>query len=326
MKRKYKFVWIDDTPQRERSAKNMSAALTVDIDFRGLKGKDVNNELQKLMDGEEPDLILMDHSLDQAEFKAIRSGSSAAAIIRETWPSCPIVSITGTDISDMDSRHRSAYESVFQFSNISKRYSKILSIAEGFYILKNSPPRSTNDLLAYLKTPSDDYEKMSKILPQELKDNFEDRSLSTEFFRWCDAILFKRPGFLYDRQWTATFLGLSDTGFKKVENLFDSAKYNGVFSDISSERWWKTDLLYILGNKSSRIGLPWELGKELVGDKKNLLSKCHVSQEIHPETVGATDTTNDAEWHPMKLKYTEPHPNFEDMLFFEELRIMKPAE
>jgi CheY-like chemotaxis protein len=333
MSNKLKFIWIDDTPQREKSAQNIGDALSVEVDFHGLKSKNVNEELQKILTGQEPNLILMDHSLDQTDYKAIRSGSSAAAIIREKWQACPIVSVTGTDISDMDTRHRSAYEAIFQFSSISKSYSKIMAIAEGFKTLKQKSPaleqkpqEAIKIILNHLKVPEDDRSKMIKILPSELKDNFQDKSLLLEIYRWCESTLFKRPGFLYNRLWVSTLLGLNSAGFKKVEDKFEAAKYKGIFANDSDERWWKSEVLSILGEETGKVGLPWKIGRALVNVKKNHFTKCHVSEEEFPETVAAVDTTNGAEWHPMKLKYTDPHPLFEDMLFFEELRIMKAAD
>jgi CheY-like chemotaxis protein len=325
MSNKLKFIWIDDTPQREKSAQNMGEALKTEVDFHGLKNKNVNEELQSILNGQEPDLILMDHSLDQADYRAIRSGSSAAAIIREKWQSCPIVSVTGTDIVDMDTRHKSAYEAIFQFSSISKNYSKIVAIAKGFKSLKQSPPKTIDDILNHFNVPDDERSKMAKIFPHELKDNFQDKSLLLEMYRWCESTLFKRPGFLYDRLWVSTLLGLNSAGFKQVEAKFAAAKYKGVFANDSDERWWKSEVLSILGEATGEVGLPWKIGRALVKNKKAHFSKCYVSEEEFPETVAAVDTTNDAEWHPMKLKYTDPHPLFEDMLFFEELRIMKAA-
>ena len=326
MSKALKFTWIDDTPQREKSAKNMSEALNVEIDFRGLKNKNVNEELQDILTGQEPDLILMDHSLDQADYKAIRSGSSAAAIIREKWQSCPIVSVTGTDIVDMDSRHKSAYEAIFQFTSISKNYDKIISIAKSFKALKQNNPKSVSEIFDLLLVPEGDRNKMAKILPQELKDNFSDKSLLLEIYRWCESVLFNRPGFLYDRLWVSTMLGLNTTGFKQVESKFASAKYQGVFANDSNERWWKSEVLSILGAETTEVGLPWAIGRALVEHKKSYFSKCYIKAEDYPETVAAVDTTSSAEWHPMQLKYTKPHPHYENMLFFEELRMMTPAD
>jgi hypothetical protein len=182
-------------------------------------------------------------------------------------------------------------------------------------------------VLDRLGVPESDRDRFVKILPHELKDKFNDGSYPVELFRWINSLLFERPGFLYNRLWTSTLLGLSDSGFQNVEAKFESAKYQGAFVMTGEERWWKSQVLSILGEETGKYGLPWEIGRSLVdGHIESFFSKCHSSQEFYPETVAAVDDRDDAEWHPMKLKYTSPHPHFEDMLFFEELRMMKPAE
>jgi CheY-like chemotaxis protein len=325
MSSKLRFIWIDDTPNRKIEAENMEEELKAEVQFEGLEKKDVIKELARITKEPEPDLILMDHSLSSALDNPIRTGSSAAAIIRDAWPSCPIVSITGTDIKDMDAIHRSAYEAIFSISNISKNYQRIVAIAQGFRTLKQSLPQSTQDILDLMAVPEADRGRLVKILPHELKDNFPDRSFLIELYRWCDSTLFQRPGFLYDRLWTSTLLGLSEEGFLKVEAKFEAARYKGVFATDSDDRWWKSQVLMILGEETKQYGLPWKIGRLLVGENETtLFSKCYASGADSPETVAALDETDDSDYRPMRLKCTDPHPHYEDMLFFDEMRIMRP--
>lgn len=326
MSEKLKFIWFDDFPQRKRSANNMAEELNIEVDFISLKSKKVDDILMEVLQNEEPDLILMDHSLYKAQVETVHKGSTAAAVLREKWHNCPIVSVTEVEKAEMDSFQRSAYDAIFQFSKISKNYSTILSIAHGFRTLKANYPESIPEIFDLLDVPEDDKNKMKKILPNEIKENLQDKNLLLEIYRWFQTILFKRAGFLYDRTWVCTLLGLSSSGFKQVEEKFDQAKYKGVFKDDANERWWKSKVLKILGKEVKDTGLPWKIGRALVDDQKRYYSRCYSSGEDFPETVAAVDETSTTEWHPMKLKYTEPHPSFEDMLFFEELRIMKPAE
>ena len=147
-----------------------------------------------------------------------------------------------------------------------------------------------------------------------------------QIFFLCFKTLFARPGFLYNRLWAQTILGLNEHGFKKVEDKFVEAKFNGIFSDDSNPRWWKSRLIEILGELTEGNTSPWILGKQLVDENEQLLSKCHVSGENYPETVAAEDETETTNWYPMRLKYTDSYSLYENMLFFEELRIMSPAE
>ena len=327
MSERLKFIWIDDTKERKASADNLQTSLGVDVEFVELENKEVNNELDRLLsESEIPDLILMDHSFTQAQTRSIKTGSSASAIIRENWQSCPIISVTATAQSDMDITHQLAYEAVFRFEEISSHYQAILSIAQGFKKLRDNQPTSVEDVLSQLDAPENDHGKLKKVLPQELKSNFEDVIQFRELFKWCKNTLFKQPGFLYDKKWVCTLLGLSETGFEQVEAKFETAVYNGVFSSFTEKRWWKAKVLSVLGSETDTLGQPWVIGRGLVNEQEDNYSKCYSSQESFPETVAATDATPDADWYPMKLKHTVIHPDYESLLFFEEIRMMKPAE
>ena len=126
--------------------------------------------------------------------------------------------------------------------------------------------------------------------------------------------------------WTATLLGIKVTSFHKVEDLFKKAKYEGVFTDESNPKWWKSALLEILSNKIPKSGLPWEKGRELTSITRRDYSVCSVSGEEFPETVGFMDETPDSEEAPMKIKYSIPHVKFDNLLYFDEIRMMKSPE
>ena len=136
-----------------------------------------------------------------------------------------------------------------------------------------------------------------------------------------------KPGFLYDRLWTATLLGIKEESFPKVESIFSGAKYSGIFADKGNERWWQSKLREILFLKfpESKEIYPWKLGRQLPGIDETDYSKCHASGEDFPETVAFTDEAAKKRV-PMRLRYTVPHPGFEKSLFFEEIRMMKGAE
>jgi len=326
MTNKLNFVWIDDDPDRKNKADNLEDALGVSVKFTSIKGSSVDETIENLLNDTEPDLILLDHSLDQAISKTIKTGSTAATIIHEKWPTCPIISITGIDSHDISIINRSAYEAMFPVNRISEHYVTIKSIAIGFNILKGIQSRDLSSILDFINVPEEDRESVSNILPAELKgQNLTDQALFLEIFRWVKNILLSRPGFLYNELWTSTYLGLNEEGFNSVKEMFDDALYKGVFSDPSNPRWWKSRLLEILGENIDQFGLPWQIGRQLKPDRSELYSKCYVSEEPYPEVVAAVDETPNTEYHPMKLKYTETHSMNEDLLFFEDLRIMKPA-
>lgn len=326
MRKPINFVWFDDSPEREATAKSLAKAIKAEYRFVNVKDGDLDNIINKyLSESIEPDLIIMDHFLDNTSSKTFRKGSTAATFIHEVFTECPIISVTAVDIKkDVDTRQKSAYEDMYPDNEISAHYKTIESIALGFRKLKRKRPESIDDIVKYFDCPEEDIERFCKILPIEIKEkeNLKDKSLLIEMNRWFRHTLIERPGFLYDRIWAATYLGLTPKGFDTVSEQFKNARYKGVFADESNNRWWKSKLTELVVKKTGEIGLPWEIGRKLVNDKK-YYSKCYVSDEQYPETVAAEDETEGAQWHPMKLKYTEPHPSYEDLLFFENLRIIK---
>ena len=327
MRKKLKFLWIDDDPQREIAASSLQEELGAEVFFLNVEGENIDIKLHEILSKKnEPDLIVMDHFLNKTSSETFKRGSTAATAIHEKWPECPIISITAVDLrNDVDTRQRSAYENMFRDYRISDHYLTIQSIAIGFKNLKRKRPENLDALLDHFGCPIEDRERMKKILPIEIKEdkNFKDESFIIEVYRWFSTVLIERPGFLYNKIWAATYLGLSEKGFDSVKKLLEPAKYTGIFSDPSNERWWKSHLTEIVAEKTGKVGLPWENGRDLVEKKKALFSKCHSSKKDYPETVAAVDESIDAKWHPMRLEETEPHPYFEDMLFFEQLRIMK---
>ena len=170
---------------------------------------------------------------------------------------------------------------------------------------------------------------MRLILPNELKDNYSDKGIATNISNWVRKTLMARPGFLYDELWVCTILGIKISGFKKVEPLFKPAKYKGIFALDSDPRWWKSQVLQILSEKVKIKGLPFEKGR-LLSYGKNKITKNDFSQSYSdnneiPETVAFLDDTSQ-ERYPEALRNTIPHPYYSDMLFFDQIRKIKPIE
>jgi CheY-like chemotaxis protein len=322
MSKKINFIWIDDEPNRKASSDHLKETLKLSGLFIDVKG-DYTDGLKALFKKPEPDIILIDHNLKDISSGVFKKGSTFAAYIRETWPDCPIVCITGEDITKVDYQKRSLYEDIFSITKISKHYPTILSIAKSFRKLKEDRPKDVDDLLALMKSPKEDHERLRTIIPQDLKENFKDKSHLLNISHWLRETFLKRAGFVYDRLWLSTTLGIKESSFHKVENIFSKAKYTGIFADESNPVWWKSSALELLAAQVKEAGLPWENGRKIPVISKRDFSSCYSSGEDFPETVAYVDEAKDAKRAPMKLKYTESHPNFEDLLFFEEVRVMK---
>jgi len=318
--------WLDDNSARIQESKNISEALNASVIFFDLYNKNLEEELASIAQKKEPDVILLDQNLENATTGTFKKGSTAAAFLKENWPDCPIICVTGENIEEFSNYQRYSYEEVLPINKISEYYEIIESIATSFKNLKRDPPKVISDITTKLKAPERDYEKIQSVLPTFLKEDFDERGLISELSYWVRNVLIKRPGFLYDELWLATYLGIKIESFFKVKPLFDKAKYQGVFATDSNPRWWKTLATEILYEYSQLEGLPWESGRGLPNVQSTDYSECYISREPFPETVAFTETTRDSQRFPMKLKYTISHPEFESLLHFENLRLMKPAE
>jgi hypothetical protein len=243
------------------------------------------------------------------------------------------VCVTVVGKKNIDLHKQSIYEDIFDFDNISSYDSTILSIAKSFQKLKikKNRPQNIDDFIKLLKVPEDDKERLIAVIPEKLKkkERFQDKSLLLTISRWVRQTLMAKPGFLYDRLWTATLLGIKEESLPKIEHIFSEAKYIGIFADEGKgkERWWQSKLKEILFSQfpeSDEI-YPWKLGRKLPGIAENDFSKCYYSGEDFPETVAFTDEAANTR-KSMRLRYTVSHPGFEKSLFFEEMRMMQGAE
>jgi len=326
--KKTNFLWIDDESERIRDARSLARSLKIEVIFEDAKNKELVEILQGILSGREPDLVLIDHRLDKVlEGGIIQTGSTTAEVIREKWPECPIVCITAVRLEDIDLHKKSIYEQVIEYPELFQNYSFLISLAKSFKILRRKRPKDIKGFMNVIKTPSADRPRLDAILPEELKKNYEDKSLVISISRWVRHTLMSKPGFLYDRLWAATSLGIKEQSFEKVQNTLAEASYKGIFADEGNLRWWQTRIKEILYTKFpvDEGQFTWELGRKMNGVTKRDYSVCYVCKKAFPETVGFTDETARTR-KPMHLRCSVPHPGFEKALFFEEIRMMKAAE
>ncbi|MCI0471263.1 MAG: response regulator, partial [Candidatus Aminicenantes bacterium] len=182
----YTILWIDDDPERKKAAENLKNRLALDIDFIDVKDKSLPDEIKGILSGKEPHLILMDHRLDNVKLNGYKTGATAAEVIREQWPECPIVCVTAVELKDIDLHKQSIYEDIFIYDNIADYESTLLSIAESFQGLKSEPPQNKDDFIKLLKAPGDEIDRLISILPGELKNEeyYQDKSLLLTISRW----------------------------------------------------------------------------------------------------------------------------------------------
>ncbi|MFH1697481.1 MAG: response regulator [Candidatus Omnitrophota bacterium] len=333
MKKELSFLWIDDEPSRTDFADSLGRhskyGYKAKIDFVSLKNKNVVDELGLIRKLKQPDLIIIDHVFNKiAKENVIREGSTTAELIKEGWPSCPIVCVTGVRKKlHITLNKRASYEDIFIDDDLLNHYDSLFILAHDFRLLLKNNNRNTIQLMDLLKPPIDDKGRLESCMPQEIK--FMDDGQPIRFFKWVHDEIFNRPGFLYSKLWAATFVGVKEDSFTKVERALGEARYSGVFADYDGPRWWGTKIKEIIYKRiSSPRPIPtWELGRDLPKLTRRDYSMCCVCKKNNPppETVGYVDVESN-EAKPMHLRCSVAHPRYQKRLYFDEIRMIKPAE
>lgn len=315
-----KVIWIDDNPGRARTASEFGAI------FINVRNADLAKTVEDLLKDKQPKMVILDHILDKTTTTnpIFQRGSTIAGAIKEQWPTCPVIGVTNDDnVEEINSRTRLTYDRLFRYDNFGYYFQRIESIAKGFALIAKRSPSTTLELVALLKPPSDQTERLLAALPDTLKGATLDTSVASSFYRWVDHLM-GRPGFLYDTLWAATLLGLNESGFAKVTAQFEKAKYAGSFAVNDDVRWWLsrlTDVLYRLCEPYPGE-FSWHTGRRLEGMTKRFFSTCYVCGNEFPETVAYLDSES-TERKAMHLACTVLHPRFQRELYFEDIRMMK---
>lgn len=323
----YRFLWIDDDHVRKDFCDSIEAARfpglgRAKVEFVDVRNRDLTEVISGELKTQKPHLVILDHFLNNAK-GLVKLGSSLSELLREKWPRCPIVAVTGAQKeADIGTLTRDQYDEVFSISDMLDNRLSLFSLTVGYRRLGRNRPRSIEAILRLLKCPPEAAELVKVILPSDLRDRFDDATLVRRFSTWVRHTLQAKPGPLYDRKWIANHLGLNEDGFRKVESKFRSAKYDGIFCSI--DLWWTSkvrNLLYQL-TKANSQDLPWIAGRKLPGVSPSDQSKCRRCQKRSPELLGYSDLAENAKLVPLHLACSKPHPRLNAPPHFEEWRVM----
>ncbi len=325
-----KYLWLDDEspngPKQKASdeLKRIKGINKRSV-FLNVKGKNIWELLNAVVFPHihEYDLILIDHVFGGTT-DANLTGSTVAESIRDRQKNCPIIAVTNVP-GKIDIHKHGAYDDVIKFADdMSQRVDYLKSVSDGFRLLNKKPPSNVDDLMKLLKAPRDDHERLIKIIPHELKSSMADPGFVSSFYKWIKFKFLERPGFVLNRIWTSTVLGVKESRFDIVEGLFEKARYKGIFSKVSDQRWWQSQIKKVLFDTLSDEPemLPWELGHKLPGLSAADVPICPVCKEKFPEIVAFTDETAKTA-RPMHIKCTELHRDYESSLYFEDIRLMR---
>ena len=321
MKKPQCIYWIDDNPDRASTANDVGATF---IDLTAEAGVE---HFERVFEDPEPRLVVVDHILDHSAdglSHLFRRGSTIAGAVKERWPRCPVVGVTNADnLNSADLRGLETYDDLFKFEDFEQNIDRIRLIAEGFAKVSRIRNSSPQRIIRQLRPPSEDVDRLESILPETLKRSRSAKGLASEIYAWVENLR-SRPGFLFDRLWAATHLGLNERGYRLTEANFAESMYDGIFLHPRDPRWWRTLLTAKLYEQCEPdVGeFPWQVGRRLPNVTRKHFSKCYVCGEEYPETVAYVDEVSD-ERHAMHLKCTVAHPGFKRALLFEDIRMMK---
>ena len=243
---------------------------------------------------EEADLYLVDYELDTRQANDVivsYRGTTLAARLREIKSDYPIVLLTRSDLSMWESNQRIVetgrtfdevlYKDKDLVEDPIRALTLLLSIAQGYEILRNSEHRTVSALLGLLET-----DRAGRELALESRPPSDGWKV-VEASYWIRSILLRFPGVTYDAVHAATALGMTVFSFNepRVQELFDAAQYRGPFCD-ASRRWWRHRL--------------FDIANEFVGDRRDTLGlyqglRAAASEEFALELEAARDVETDLE-------------------------------
>lgn len=208
------------------------------------------------------DLFLVDYELIKEQVGGIHAsyqGGTLATAIREKVPEYPIVLITRKGLFVWERNKRiieasQTFDDVVYKSEIDKDpmgvIKQLMSIAEGFQILREQEKKDWKALLGVLEATEDAGRLLREAAPLPLGWQV------FEAARWIRNVVLAYPGILYDPLHAATALGIEKGAFleKRVQKLMKGAKYSGIFAPPES-RWWRIRLFAAAGEFTREEGI-----------------------------------------------------------------------
>jgi hypothetical protein len=332
------FYWVDDQLDKYQAVKALvekprgkkSKQATVEF-MDASANEDLMVLITKWAAKPKPDLVILDHVFNKTGRKNLFriAGSTVAHILRRTWSDVPMVCVTGMlenpslrkKHSDRESERQ--YLELFQYESLLQRVDELYVIANDFKKIVKANLSSPTQIAKFLNVPSDDRSLFISSLPQEFGSPV-DASTPHRLSRWILQVLMAYPGFLYSELRAATMLGLSVAGFRKVQGLFESARYKGPYAKKAHSLWWVDRLRSVLIKPvpSDAPSHSWLAGR-LLPDLVNAdFSVCHINKEPGdiPDTVALLYPRGGEV--PVCSKYTAPHPHIVSPTAFEEIKIV----
>lgn len=274
-----------------------------------------------------PDVILIDYQLTNPEGRRKVSnvnGLDIGASLRAEYPTIPLILFSYKERTKLASVQRSIGNQIFDemlykedFAGSDKSLVKYLDILckgylevfrvifpEGIFVKERDNKEKLYEILVAPSEAYDDIDSLIRWNTQFFTDDWTPFGIASLIRKE----LMDYPGILYDTIHAATFLGISESSFNKIENFFNSAKYQGVFSE-EKKFWWKCTLKEKADSimEGEEFKVPYSHGfykawKRNEGEDLEL-AECCVSKEKPAECVCCILN------EPVIIQYTLPYPD-----------------
>lgn len=261
------------------------------------------------------DLILIDYELTQkagTTAPAPYRGGTLASRLAEVYPDLPLVALSRPSIfrrlNVTPEKLRALDDWLFK-ENLRLdpgTISKLQGLVAGFGTLRGANTRNWKSLLQVMKIRPNEEDLLKAVGPPLRVPTQDNRAVWTvhEAADWIRKIIMAFPGIVYDSAFASAGLGITEDSFlHRTQELFNEARYVGVFGDEFA-RWWRGRLFEVAQKVIARAGLngpipnTFSVAFEELYDKKLEPSKCVFSGEPHADTICYLLRT------PVKREYT----------------------
>jgi CheY-like chemotaxis protein len=194
------------------------------------------------------DLYVLDYELEKVS--KTYEGATLATAIRQQFSEHPIVLLSKRSLVQPARTRPLAllFDEILYKDELDRQPTagrrRIISIGEGFATLRSKRRRDVDALLAALGArKAEEHEVLRAVPPLDIVSDTQQWSVR-EIAEWIRRDLLAYPGVFYDETHAATVLGVDVSTFRsqRVQALFASSKYDGVFADLDP-RWWRSRLL-----------------------------------------------------------------------------------
>jgi hypothetical protein len=342
--------WIDDNASHKLDAENLEGKITLS----DKKGKVLfyhPEDFKNIVESKKKvDLFLVDYYLNRAASaggqRYAGKGVSFIGLLRENYPDTPIYTFTALprDKTSTDLTHvlEKEAEARLDFARIQDSGHEFLYYdGLDYRTIRKTIQKGTAKLIDLLKPPPIEKEKIASLLPHILKtsvfmgvktENMAGRSL--DYASWVRNVLLARPGFLYNKLYSATAVGMTSDAFQERLVEFDSATYRGLFArSLQENLWWKIGLFESMNKKAQERSKKEKLAEDGVLSnvkrlaayafelKEDEIATCVVCDKRYPDTVGTE--IGSGEMVPVHYRCSDEDPEAAKILFFDDRYIAK---